>query len=249
MMVVENTNHPLVATQQQIAETRISLTKALEEWRKCQAIHSSAIRTEVLAQAPAEIEEERLFLPSQFSTEQRVSLGLVELGKEEAELREAQCCDAILQLRRAVKSLSAARGAKKKNDSGQKQNTRSMGKIQTMEFTRDYVLEAYRLCRQALLSLRGEGNTGARFPELTADDLYRKPTISKRELGDSHRGEGKLWVTLGGSAISESDDSSLHATDQDIEIEEHSKPAVVHNIHSADWYSFGHTDHSSVGHR
>lgn len=203
--------HPLQATKIQIAELRAGLQSAINTWRRCQELQSPTIRSAILDQAPCEVETKHLFLPSHFSSELRESLGIATIAQKEAELREAQLCDAILQLRRAVKSLSAVRAAKKKNDSGQAQQTRSQVKIQTMEFIRNYHLAIYKLCRGALISLEGV-DTGDRFPNLTKDDLYRKPTISKRERGATHRAEGGLWVTFWDfQRTGISDDAALQA--------------------------------------
>jgi hypothetical protein len=228
MIITENARHPLAATHHQITDIRQYLVKAVEDWRKCQAIHS--VVSNVLSQPTVEIEGLPLFLPSHYPSEHREGLDLKGLAKEEAELREAQACDLILQLRRAVKSLSAARGAKKKNDAGQQQLTRSMGKIQTMEFARDLLLETYELCRRALVSLEGEDDVNRRFPPLSLKDLHRKPTISKRERGDSHRSEGGLWVTFGDSGLSAIDDPSLRVLDHDVAMEDIGEAASTQMI-------------------
>lgn len=153
----------------------------------------------VVSQQPCELQHECLFLPSHFSKAERDCLGLTALSEEEAQLREGQATDAILQLRLIIKTLSAMQGRKKKNVRGQKESTRAYGKIHTIGTARDRVLMIYTECRLALKSLGRLDDPISldRFPPLTNEDLYRKSTMDKRQLGDSNRADGRLWVTLG----------------------------------------------------
>jgi hypothetical protein len=153
----------------------------------------------VLSIKPCEVEDEPLYLPSQLTHEQRLAFRLERVAALEAELRDGQALDSILQLRRLEKVLSAKQGLRKKNDRGQHQNTRARGKIQRTTFVRDAVLIAYSNCRLALESLLqgDEAQLSAfrkRYPSLSKADLHRKSTVDKRQLGDSYRSEGALWT-------------------------------------------------------
>ena len=202
-----------------IAQLRKELASKLGSWRERQIAYMPSLQNVMIGQSPVEVEDEFLYLPSHFTCEQRDELGLVNLAIEELELREGQACDTILQLRRSVKALSAVRGRSKKNDEGQQQHTRSRGKIVTMEFMRDYLLSTYNLCRDAILNLGGPASKDleAHIPKLGIDDLSRKPTIEKRQKGDSRRAEGNIWVTFGARTHAAQEHASgLHA----LEVEE-----------------------------
>jgi hypothetical protein len=152
----------------------------------------------VQGQQPSHPEVEDLFLPSYFSSVRRDELDIAHLAKEEGLLREGQACDTIMQLRRAVKTLSALQSRRKKNEEHQKQQTRARSRIQGHEHFRDGLLATYSSCRQALTSLEylSDPQAKQRYPVLTVNDLDRKSTFRKRSIGDSHRADGELWTAL-----------------------------------------------------
>jgi len=141
-----------------------------------------------------EIENEYLYLPSDFGEPDRHQLQLTDLAQEEAMLREGHAYECILQLRQIAKLISIFHYLRQKNNRGQRQNTRSQVKREALELTRDRLLETYNTTRKALSSLCNDNNRiSERFPPLTVDDLYRKPTVDKRQLGDTYRPDGRLW--------------------------------------------------------
>jgi hypothetical protein len=80
-----------------------------------------------------------------------------------------------------------------------------------MEHTRDRLLVFYNTCCHALHSLikLGSSELEAQFPHLTVQDLYRKSVHDKRQLGDTHRADGRLWVSGGLGLSSQTSHSSL----------------------------------------
>ncbi|KAJ7913646.1 hypothetical protein B0H13DRAFT_1873761 [Mycena leptocephala] len=50
-------------------------------------------------------------------------------------------------------------------------------------------MESYEITRQALIAL----DAGSAFPHLTEGDLYMKPVVQKRRVGDSEHTDGALW--------------------------------------------------------
>jgi hypothetical protein len=50
-------------------------------------------------------------------------------------------------------------------------------------------MESYELARQALSAL----NAPSTYPLLTEADLYMKPILQKRRVGDSWHTDGALW--------------------------------------------------------
>ena len=203
-MKQQQRDHPLLATKQDIAMTQSDIVQRLDKWRDLQAIFMPSIRSIVQAlQNSPGVENEELFLPSYFSNSDIVNYTLTTLADEELNLRDGQAYECILQLRRVMKTISAMRSLKRKDMRGQRHNTRANKQRDSLEVTRDHLLMIYRRARQALLSLTKDGqNTGECFPPLTIKDLYRKSTMDKRQLGDTHRTDGLLWVvaSAGGSA-------------------------------------------------
>lgn len=156
----------------------------------------SGVPEERLGREPCEVQDEILFLPSQFSDVERKHYHLEKLAKEEAMLREGQASENILQLRFIMKTLSTFTKYKQKNMRGQKSNTRSAHQVQKVELARDTTLAIYNSSLDALLSLGcwSEEADRERYPRLSLDDLVRKSTQNKRQLGDTYRPDGRLWI-------------------------------------------------------
>ena len=165
-----------------------------------------SVKDLIHSQKACEPEQESLYLPSEFSQAERSELVITHLASEECFLREGQAYDCILQLRRAVKTLSALHSNRKKNEQHQKQQTRARSRIQTHEFNRDGILAVYSVCRNALAALGclNDSHAQQRFPALGLNDLHRKSTIKKRAIGDSRRSDGWLWTALSSGVIDSS---------------------------------------------
>jgi hypothetical protein len=200
MMIKEHIERPLVATKNEIDENRYALTQRLNAWRAHQQVFMPTIfDSHVLALPPCDPEEDTLFLPSDFTAPQREDLSLSKMADEEAELREGQACETILQLRNVVKHLASLRGLKAKNASGQKNNSRASTRIGRARFTCQYILEIYGRARMALEALGrlDDVDVSQRFPVLTQESLQRKSTTEKRALGDTYECDGGLWTSGG----------------------------------------------------
>jgi hypothetical protein len=196
-LIRRNIQHPLGSTEKEIASARADLAERIDEWRSHQAKFMAFVQPLAEALGPCNPEDQALYLPSSFSTSDRLAFDLTKLAREEACLREGQAGDLVLQLRRVEKTLSAHHGYRKKNVKGQAQATRSRSKIEQKEFIRDYLLETYETCRGALKTLdhlQQQDGAPERFPALTRADLFRKGTTVKWQLGDTYRPDGLLWV-------------------------------------------------------
>jgi hypothetical protein len=198
-MVHEYVRRPLVANEKDIDESRYVLTQRLDAWRTHQHAFMPTVYSRVLALPPRTAEDDPLILPSEFTAMQRAELSLCEIANDEADLREGQACETILQLRSAVKHLSSLRTLKAKNASGQNENTRAFTKIDRAQFTCEYLLEIYKQARGALESLGRLDDIGVaqRFPVLTQESLQRKPTTVKKALGDTYEIDEGLWTSGG----------------------------------------------------
>nr|GAT47170.1 predicted protein [Mycena chlorophos] len=136
---------------------------------------------------------EKLFLPSAFKkAEERLQLGLDDLATEEIRWRDGQGFDAIRVMQNNVKAVTALLKNKTKQDRGQKQNTRSNMQVEEALYRRKRHMAAFTAARTAQIVLTGKST----FPELTEDDLYMKPVLEKRKLGDSKHSDSSLWSAL-----------------------------------------------------
>jgi hypothetical protein len=186
--------HPLLASEGEITVTRNDLTRRLARWRNLQEFHMPKVRELVLSQDPSPLEEEQLFLPSHFSEQERNTFSLTALAMEESQLREGELLECIMQLRRAMKTLSIIHAQRQKNDRSQRSAQRSHTQRQTVELTRDRLLHIYNDSRTALLTLSKAGKSiEERYPALSLKDLYRKSTVEKRQLGVTNHLDGQLW--------------------------------------------------------
>jgi hypothetical protein len=148
-----------------------------------------------LGEQECAVEDQKLYFPSDFNLSERKELGLESLASCEAKLREGDAFDCLVDIRAAVKSISAMRLRKQKSDRGMTQHTQSLAQIRGAEAVRDLKMLNYELTRQALISMdiMDEGED-SQFLKLTEKDLERQPTESGRQLGDSRRSDGRLWV-------------------------------------------------------
>jgi hypothetical protein len=194
LLVKQNNTHPLASTKNGITKAREVLTDHLEKWRGLQAIHMSAVKDHVLRQSPCPVEDEELFLPSSFPDFERNQLNLSKLAHDESLLREAQAYDCILQLRLTIKTISVLQHKRQSNIVGQRNTTRARSRIFSMEAIRDHYLQVYNTNRASLIQLGKLQPNDHHLPHLGVEDLARKPTVAKRQTGDTYRADGKLWA-------------------------------------------------------
>lgn len=196
LLRAQNAFHPLLASRKEIELTEYDLTNRLEKWRRLQAIHMSFVNPSSMSSEleSSAIEFESLHLPSSFAHSSRTEMQLEDLAHEEQLLREGQMFECILQLRRSSKRLSALNDFKKKESKTQYEHTRANTQKKSIDLSQDTLLLIYNTSRQALIDLAG-GAYETRFPPLSKADLFRKSTVHKRQVGDSHRTDGAIWVT------------------------------------------------------
>jgi hypothetical protein len=177
------------------------LRSRIDKWRTTQKSLMEKIGDHVASQtlegstldAP---EEEKLFLPSDFNSSQRVGFGIAHLAEIERRLQEGTAFDALQTLRTIVKVIVVLRAQKKKNEVGQTQHTRALTKIEDVEACRDLAMADYNESRTRLIML-GLAENDPVFLPLNLTDTYRKPTHLRRAVGDSQRPDGTLWTMTG----------------------------------------------------
>lgn len=168
----------------------------LNDWRSIQINFIPTIDEYLATSTTKNPEEEKLYLPSDFSSVQRASLNLEKLAHGESQLREGAAFDALARVQTAVKVIVVLRDRKKSDAYGQEKNTRALSKIHLAEAKRDLAMNEYSHSRQALIAL-DVPEAASDFPALSLKDTFRKSTLIKRSVGDSRRTDGVIW-TYGG---------------------------------------------------
>lgn len=159
----------------------------------------------LLASEPfAEAENEKLFLPSDFSMAKRSELCLEALATKQVNFLDVALGEVVTSLQTVVKTISAAYERKIKHARGQEQNTRSTTKIRTIMAKRTDLILDYSILREALLSL--DSLDEEKWPKLEERDTFRKSTEKRRRPGDPSNVEGNLWNLTSAGSISKPDE-------------------------------------------
>lgn len=147
-----------------------------------------------------EAENERLFLPSDFSLSERAELCLEALATKQTKILDVALGEIVTSLQTVVKTISAAFERKTKHARGQEQNTRSTTKIRTIMGKRLDLILDYNTLRDALQSLNSLDEE--KWPTLEEKDTYRKSTEKRRRPGDPTDVEGNLWSLTSAGSLS-----------------------------------------------
>ena len=101
--LVHQKSHELFSLEQDIQSERPHLQQQIRKWRRDQRDIMPQIGDCVAAVAPCEVEDECLFLPSDFAVGDHHGYNLEQLVVEEMKLREGQAHDALRDLCAAIK--------------------------------------------------------------------------------------------------------------------------------------------------
>ncbi|KAJ3712824.1 hypothetical protein C8R42DRAFT_567538, partial [Lentinula raphanica] len=175
----------------QLRSHRTALITRISKWRKLQERYMPSIGLCLTQQGPQEPESESLLLPSDFTASERSRHHLVGLAAKQVQLLEIALGDIVQMLQVTVKTLSAAYERKHKHARGQDANTRANEGIRTIESKRNSLISEYKLFRQSLQALDSLDTT--KWPSLSVQDTFRKPTERRRSPGDSRVMDGTLW--------------------------------------------------------
>ncbi|KAF7300128.1 CxC2 domain-containing protein [Mycena kentingensis (nom. inval.)] len=203
-LIAQSTDHDLESRKKEIESRLNKLETRLQDWRKLQKTLMPGVADKVAAQALTSppLQAEKLFLPSDFTSAERTTFGLDDLAAEESRWREGQMFDILRAVQNNVKATNALRRDKIKNDRYQKENMRSSERIRESLRHREVWMTIFASARAAILMLDGE----TKFPALTEADLYMKPIMDKRRLGDSELSDGALWTALAPQVQEEDED-------------------------------------------
>ncbi|KAI9068672.1 hypothetical protein FKP32DRAFT_1672009 [Trametes sanguinea] len=203
----------------ELLERRTSLRRKIQKYRELQAVYMPAI-VPVLGEDPRsrtdvqEIERVRIGLPSEISESRRSAICGSRLPDMEARLREAQCRDALQDLRNKLHTINQLYRYKKLNVRNQAPNTRARASIAQQDVRKDRAVRKYRHAYRAKLALSGPGDWQRELQVLEdhhvrglEDDDPRAVAERKRKRGASPGpAEGRrqlswIWrsADLGGS--------------------------------------------------
>lgn len=189
-------------TDAELAKERAQLWRKIERLRVIQKDTTPQVECYVFDQnVQSKLkdlpEREVLYLPSDFSENDRLLLGLVEMAEDQRKLAEGAANDAILHVQKLAKVLSNSRLAKKADGSGQAYQTRATAMETEIAFKLDLAIKDYNDLRQLLMKL-GLPDDDPVYRPLTLLDTFRKPTATNRNLGDTFRNDGPLWAANAG---------------------------------------------------
>ncbi|KAJ7716285.1 hypothetical protein B0H16DRAFT_1801604 [Mycena metata] len=190
-LISDREEHDLVSKQKEIKKRTAKIQARILAWRKTQTQLMPKVGDKVAAQslqAPS-VQDEKLFLPSALSVMERQEFDLQSLAAEEAKWREGQAFDHLRALQNVVKTISALRNRKTRDERKQKENTRAGDNIRLATGIRNQHMATYEVARLALTALDVE----SKFLPLSESDLYMKSVQQKRRVGDSRHTDGALW--------------------------------------------------------
>ncbi|KAI9056786.1 hypothetical protein FKP32DRAFT_1615644 [Trametes sanguinea] len=144
-------------------ERRNALRRKLQKYRELQGVymplsmplfaHGGDCHTDVEL-----VENVRIGLPSEITPTHRATVCPARLGEMEAGLREAQCRDALVDLRNKLHIIDHLYRYKKVNVRHQGPNTRVRADLSTQDARKDRAVNKYRRARRAKLTLSGPGD-------------------------------------------------------------------------------------------
>lgn len=109
------------------------------------------------ASAAVDVEDQKLWMPSAFSSEERPTACLPGIAEKEYQLRIAQCHDCLEIIRNSEQTLRALFVFRDIESSGQGMVTRAQGTINTQRARSRFAVDKYRRCRRALERLEPDG--------------------------------------------------------------------------------------------
>ncbi|KAJ3964940.1 hypothetical protein EV361DRAFT_975265 [Lentinula raphanica] len=204
-------------SNKELRSQRTKLSTRIAKWRKLQKQYMPSVDLSLASQSDEFPENSPLLLPSSFSAAERRDHRLVGLASKQVQMLELALGEFIQKLQTTVKSLSAAYERKYKYARGQDANMRANEGIRTIENRRNILIADYNTFRQTLRAL--DSLDDGKWPSMTVQDTYRKPTEKRRSPGDSRVMEGSLWrMTTSGHSSGHSD-AAIGAIFADTEVD------------------------------
>lgn len=170
-------------------KNRRELREATDKWRLCYRDLYPNLLPHITAGQP---ENDKLELPSSYSTVQRQQSGIETLAEFEYEIRLGYAYDAIDDLRTTIHIYNASVREKKSQVFGQHPATRAGAILTSLKDDIRDCAKRYRLSYTALQALDLPENS--ELKPIGDDDLWGKDMTSTSKPGDSKRREPWYWV-------------------------------------------------------
>ena len=198
-----------IAQQKEITTARSALQRQIQSWRLLQPTHMGAAMSAVeqrmdeqrtiqdIAGTPLQPEGLYIVLPSHFMAPFRKAHHLEVLANIELNIRLGAATDCIRSIRNELRYRAAVHRFQSNGFNSQRQNTRSIAKLNTVQNRVDHHAAAYRRHREALLVL---GVSKDNAPELRSNDIVALNKWSfgdAMETGQKDRQISWLWLTEG----------------------------------------------------
>ncbi|KAJ8494864.1 hypothetical protein ONZ45_g13093 [Pleurotus djamor] len=198
-----------IQTSQQ-HERRLLITKQIKALRKAQEIHIPMLDT-LLDQSPlVDAEHVKLWLPSALTAAERSSCA-PSLSAKEAELRIAQCNDALERIRLNQRAKRQVAIHKQASAPGQQTGIRVQAEFDRIGLKIEQASQKYRTARLALVSLVGEAHVPAGLRILREGDVCPPPVFdidtvapvrniqqAASRLNEGYREVPWIWRVAGG---------------------------------------------------
>ncbi|RDX39929.1 hypothetical protein OH76DRAFT_1366991 [Lentinus brumalis] len=191
----------------QTLEQRTAFRLRLQNFRAVQAVYTPQVVV-LLAQHPAarldvlQVENVHLGLPSQISTRHRATACPPDILAIETRLRDAQCRDALHELRTQLHIQDRLYKLKKLHIRNQGPNTRMQTEIKGQDSRVRRAAAKYRRARQAKLALMGPGPWELEFQLLTDNDIRGVQDDDPDALAARQRGRKKPGPSEGHRQVS-----------------------------------------------
>ena len=182
--------HTLIGTKWEIKDERPRIHSQIKKWRRDQREIMPKVGDCIAAQKVCEVEDKVLFLPSDFTEDDRQKYGIHLLAAEEMKLQEGQAHDALRDLWAAIKYGWTLNQHWRDHVCKQGPVTQAKAIIYDVRLKQTAQEEKYCATRQAMLNL---GRTDDIFPALQPEDTYTKDTMVPHTLGDGSTTEGWIW--------------------------------------------------------
>lgn len=178
-----------------IDSDRAKLVAEIEQWRRRQLVHMPKLAEfvgEKLKNSDQDIEDQKLWLPSDLDDNMIAQHDLQDVAKVELELRKGEAYDTLNDVRAAVSHELQLGVQKRRHARKGAMHTRATALIRDAAEYKRSVGKRYIVARAAIVSLdRGLQST---FPILRDVDLDAKLINTGSELGGGRKTDSWIWT-------------------------------------------------------
>ncbi|KAI0348829.1 hypothetical protein OH77DRAFT_1550647, partial [Trametes cingulata] len=168
------------------------LLHRLNQFLDLQAVYMPRLASHTSPQPPPTVDtiySYPLHLPSELAPDIRALVCVEGLAQIEDDLQYAEACEALDELRHALRIRTSYNRAKIKNVTGQVLNTRAREKQATVDEAVNAAKQRYRAARLTLMQLRGAGDWEATLRPLLDEDIVglNERALTREEVAENER--------------------------------------------------------------